>query len=110
MDNQQSARALSDQTNINCMNEEVKNIYYYRWSAVFIFYISTKITFARAKYMASLNTHIYMQHTFKIKYFLKAETYILTTYSYLNDIILNDSMRLGRKTIKGEVLYLQDTM
>lgn len=51
-----------------------------------------------------------MQHTFKIKYFPKADTYILTTYSYLNDIVLNDSMRLGRKTINGELLYLQDTM
>lgn len=60
--------------------------------------------------MASLNTHIYMQRTFKIKYFPKAETYILITYSYLSDIVLNDSMRLGRKTINGEVLYLQDTM
>lgn len=56
------------------MNEEIKNIYYYRWSAVFIFYISTEVTFAKAKCMAYLNTDIYMQHTSKIKYIPKVET------------------------------------
>lgn len=59
------------------MNEEIKNINYYRWSTVFLFYTSTKTVFAKAKWIASLNMDIYRScntHTPKINHFFKLET------------------------------------